>query len=134
MASRFMPGVYPSPGGALERGDHAVASTLDLRLDVETRLARHGRARLSLDGHPEDLGGDRRYGWKTGTCELTCTTPATQAFQNASLIPSPAPLDYIVHAVTPTHSPIRFDTRFFLADGAKVGSSPIEYKELEDIG
>ena len=45
MASRFMPGVYFFPGGALERGDHAVASTLDLRLDVETILARHGGPR-----------------------------------------------------------------------------------------
>ena len=66
---------------------------------------------------------------KTGTFEPIRTTPATQAFQNAGLIPSPARLDYIVHAVTPTHSPIRFDTRFFLADGAKVGGSLIENKE-----
>ena len=45
MAARFMPGVYVFPGGALERGDHAVASTLDLRHDVEVRLARHGGPR-----------------------------------------------------------------------------------------
>jgi hypothetical protein len=57
---------------------------------------------------------------KTGTFEPTHTTPAR--------------LDYIMRAVTPTHSPIRFDIRFFLTDGAKVGDSLIETKKLEDIG
>ena len=138
MASRFMPGVYVFPGGALERGDHAVASTLDLRPDVETRLARHGgprRARaLAWTAIRETWEETGVMVGKTGTFDPTRTTPATQAFRDAGMIPSPARLDYIVRAVTPTHSPIRFDTRFFLADGVKVGGTLIETKELEDIG
>tara|TARA_B110000438_G_scaffold278639_1_gene302396 strand:- start:67 stop:633 length:567 start_codon:yes stop_codon:yes gene_type:complete len=133
-----MPGVYVFPGGALERGDHAVASALDLRPDVETRLARHGgprRARaLAWTAIRETWEETGVMVGKTGTFEPTRTTPATQAFRDAELIPSPARLDYIVRAVTPTHSPIRFDTRFFLADGVKVGGTLIETKELEDIG
>jgi 8-oxo-dGTP pyrophosphatase MutT (NUDIX family) len=138
MASRFMPGVYVFPGGALERGDHAVASALDLRPDVETRLAQHGglrRARaLTWTAIRETWEETGVMVGKTGNFEPTRTTPATQAFRDAGLIPSPACLDYIVRAITPTHSPIRFDTRFFLANGAKVGGSLIETKELEDIG
>lgn len=138
MASRFMPGVYVFPGGSLERGDHAVASTLDLRPDVETRLARHGgprRARaLAWTAIRETWEETGVMVGKTGTFEPTRTTPATQAFRDAGMIPSPARLDYIVRAVTPTHSPIRFDTRFFLADGVNVGGTLIETKELEDIG
>ena len=71
---------------------------------------------------------------KMGTFEPTRITPATQAFRDAGFIPSPARLDYIVRAVTPIHSPIRFDTRFFLTDGAKIGGSLIETEELEDTG
>ena len=138
MTARFMPGVYVFPGGALERGDHAVASALDLRPDVETRLARHGgprRARaLAWTAIRETWEETGVMVGKTGTFKPTRTTPATQAFRDAGLIPSPARLDYIVRAVTPTHSPIRFDTRFFLADGAEVGGTLIETKELEDIG
>ena len=49
---------------------------------------------------------------KEGSFEPRRSNPATAAFQNAGLVPAPGHLDYIVRAVTPTHSPIRFDTRF----------------------
>ena len=49
-------------------------------------------------------------------------------------MPAPRHLDYIVRAVTPTHSPIRFDTRFFLGDGEKTGGQLFETTELEEIG
>ena len=138
MTARFMPGVYVFPGGALERGDYAVASMLDLRHDVEVRLARHGGPRRARDLAWTAI----RETWeetgilvgKSGTFEPTRNTAATRAFCNAGLIPSPAQLDYIVRAITPTHSPIRFDTRFFMADGAKVSGELIETNELEDIG
>lgn len=138
MTARFMPGVYVFPGGALERGDHAVASALDLRSDVETRLARHGgprRARaLAWTAIRETWEETGVLVGKAGQFQPTRNTPATEAFRDAGLIPSPARLDYIVRAVTPTHSPIRFDTRFFLADGEDVGGTLYETKELEDIG
>lgn len=138
MTARFMPGVYVFPGGALERGDHAVASDLDLRPDVEERLARHGGSRraraLSWTAIRETWEETGVMVGKTGQFEPKRQTPATEAFQAAGLIPSPGQLDYIVRAVTPTHSPIRFDTRFFLADGAETGGTLIETNELEDIG
>ena len=138
MSARFMPGVYVFPGGALERGDYAVASMLDLRHDVEVRLARHGgprRARaLAWTAIRETWEETGVLVGKSGTFEPTRNTAATRAFCDAGLIPSPAQLDYIVRAITPTHSPLRFDTRFFMADGAKVSGELIETNELEDIG
>ena len=138
MSARFMPGVYVFPGGALERGDYAVASMLDLRHDVAVRLARHGgprRARaLAWTAIRETWEETGVLVGKSGTFEPTRNTAATRAFCDAGLIPSPAQLDYIVRAITPTHSPIRFDTRFFMADGAKVSGELIETNELEDIG
>ena len=138
MTARFMPGVYVFPGGALERGDHAVAAALDLRPDVHVRLSRHGGPRRAralpwtairetweetgvMVGRPGDFA-PRRH------------NPATDAFLEAGLVPAPDALDYIARAVTPTHSPIRFDTRFFIADGAAVGGRLVETHELEDIG
>ena len=49
------------------------------------------------------------------------------------MAPDLASLDYIARAVTPTHSPIRFNTRFFVADGGNVGGAIRETGELEDI-
>ena len=71
---------------------------------------------------------------KKGIFEPRRSNPATEAFQAAGLVPAPTQLDYIVRAVTPTHSPIRFDTRFFLGDGNKSGGNLFETAELEEIG
>jgi hypothetical protein len=113
MASRFMPEVYVFLRGALEHGCDVVASALDLQPDVETRLAQHGGSQRTraiawmVIREPWEetgimVGKDRHFP----------TMPATQASQNARLIPSPARLDYILGAITPTHSPVRFDTQF----------------------
>ena len=69
---------------------------------------------------------------KTGKFEPT-QTQRRPAPLRCGIDPPPAQLEYIVRAVTPTHSPMRFDTRFFM-DGGKVGGELIETKELEDIG
>ena len=136
--ARFMPGVYVFPGGALERGDHAIASSLEFRTEVVDRVARHGglrRARaLAWTAIRETWEETGILVGKEGIFEPRRSNPATKAFQNAGLIPAPAQLDYIVRAVTPTHSPIRFDTRFFLGDGNKSGGKLFETAELEEIG
>ncbi len=138
MTARFMPGVYVFPGGALERGDHAVATALHLRPDVELRLARHGGPRrakaLAWTAIRETWEETGVLVGNPGRFEPRRTTPATEAFRDARLVPAPSQLDYIVRAVTPSHSPIRFDTRFFLGNGAVTGGTLFETSELEDIG
>ena len=134
----FMPNKFVFPGGALERGDHAVASSLEFEPDVIDRVARHGgirRARaLAWTAIRETWEETGILVGKEGSFEPRRSNPATAAFQDAGLVPAPGHLDYIVRAVTPTHSPIRFDTRFFLGDGEKTGGQLFETTELEEIG
>ena len=42
-------------------------------------------------------------------------------------------MDFVCRAITPVSSPKRFNTRFFLADGADMGGSLLGDGELEDI-
>ena len=135
--ARFMPGVYVFPGGAVERGDPAFAAALEMRADVVARLARHGGERrakaLSWAAIRETW---EETGLLLGTADrfddrLAC--PARRAFTDAGLAPDLAALDYIARAVTPTHSPIRFNTRFFVANGGNIGGAIRETGELEDI-
>lgn len=138
LTARFMPGVYVFPGGAMERGDHAVAAALEMRDDVHSRLSRHGgprRARaLPWTAIRETWEETGVLVGRRGSFEPRRANPATEAFRAAGMVPAPSALDYIVRAVTPAHSPIRFDTRFFIADGSEVGGTLVQTKELEDIG
>jgi hypothetical protein len=56
-----------------------------------------------------------------------------QAFATAGLRPGFEALDLICRAVTPTSSRRRYDTRFFLADGAHVRGELRRNGELEDL-
>jgi 8-oxo-dGTP pyrophosphatase MutT (NUDIX family) len=56
------------------------------------------------------------------------------AFAAAGLDPAFAALRLLARAVTPAPSPIRFDTYFFLADGAAARGHLAGDGELEDIG
>ncbi len=133
-----MPDVYVFPGGALERGDHAVASSLEFEPDFIDRVARHRGMRrvraLASTAIRETWEETGILVGKEGSFEPRHSNPATAAFQEAGLVPTPGHLDYIVRAVTPTHYPIRFDTRFFLGDGEKTGGQLLETTELEEIG
>lgn len=134
---RFMPGVYVFPGGAVDRTDHVVGSFCDYRQDVLARLTRQTR-----------ISRARALGWaavretweETGVLigrkgAMTASgNPARAAFAAEGLVPDLAALDYIARAVTPPHSPIRFNTRFFLADGTRRNAPLPHSDELEEIG
>jgi hypothetical protein len=59
---------------------------------------------------------------------------ALSAFTASGLTPDLAGLDYLMRAVTPRYAPIRFNTRFFIADGAAVAGSIKQLTELEVVG
>jgi hypothetical protein len=42
-------------------------------------------------------------------------------------------LTYVGRAITPSHSPRRFNTRFFLGEGGHVVGEPAATEELEDV-
>src|SRR5690606_19835173 len=56
-----------------------------------------------------------------------------RAFAEAGLTPAFDALDFICRAITPASSPRRYDTRFFLADGAAAHGALGGSGELEDL-
>src|SRR3546814_13291274 len=74
----------------------------------------------------------RISGWSSDVC--SSDLPARVAFAAEGLVPDLAALDYIARAVTPPHSPIRFNTRFFLADGTRRNAPLPHSDEREEIG
>ncbi|MEX2617612.1 MAG: hypothetical protein WD767_16100 [Alphaproteobacteria bacterium] len=136
--ARFMPGVYVFPGGRVDRTDAAEAEPFPLRHDVLAQMRRHCPPRRAqalawaairetweetglLIGEPGDIGDGGR-------------SPLHAAYAAANLKPAAGQLHYILRAITPARSPIRFNTRFFLADGAATHGTLQHTTELEDIG
>jgi 8-oxo-dGTP pyrophosphatase MutT (NUDIX family) len=137
LGARFMPGVYVFPGGAVDAGDYAFDAGCALPRDVLARLTRKAS---------EDLA--RALAWTAlretweetglllgaaGTTKNSGDCPALQAYAGAGLKPNLAALDYLIRAVTPPYIPIRFNTRFFIADGRAATGPLRQGTELEDI-
>jgi 8-oxo-dGTP pyrophosphatase MutT (NUDIX family) len=136
--ARFMPGVYVFPGGRVDPSDAAQGAGLPLRHDVLAKMSRHcppRRARaLVWAAIRETWEETGLLIGEPGEIDDDSTSPLHAAYAAAKLRPASGQLDYILRAITPARSPIRFNTRFFLADG-EVTSGKLEHTtELEDIG
>src|SRR5215831_9503718 len=59
--------------------------------------------------------------------------PIEQAYRDRNLAAGLDLLTYVGRAITPSHSPRRFNTRFFLGDGGNVFGEPSASEELEDL-
>ncbi len=59
--------------------------------------------------------------------------PIEQAYRERGLVAAMDVLTYVGRAITPSHSPRRFNTRFFLGDGDNVFGEPAASEELEDL-
>jgi 8-oxo-dGTP pyrophosphatase MutT (NUDIX family) len=138
LASRFMPGVYVFPGGAVDDTDFALETDRPLAEDVEARLRRQAARPLARALPWTAI----RETWEetglliggTGHVSGADDCPAIQAFAAAGLAPDLGALDYFMRAVTPAYVPIRFNTRFFIGDGAAAQGPLQPCPELEDIG
>ncbi len=121
---KFMPDQWVFPGGRVDRADgHAHAAT-ELRPHVTKRLAAASSAHRAralamaavretfeetglILGRPLDAAPNR--------------APTSWApFYEAGYAPILDSLEYVYRAVTPPIRPIRFNARFFLADGANL--------------
>jgi len=60
--------------------------------------------------------------------------PVERAYGERGLAASFDALVYVGRAITPTRAFRRFNTRFFLADGAAVFGEPMASDELEEVG
>lgn len=137
-SARFMPGVYVFPGGVVESGDFLLRPSRPLRTHVAARLTRkappalaHALAWTALRETWEEtglmLGSHGDVNGMPGCAAL-------DAFAAAGLTPNLTSLDYLMRAVTPRYIPMRFNTRFFIADGAAVKGAIRQMTELEDVG
>jgi 8-oxo-dGTP pyrophosphatase MutT (NUDIX family) len=127
---RFMPGVHVFPGGAIDPPDRIA---WQLEAGAETlgpKLARSARAALRetweeagvLVGRPASAAG-----------AIPRTWPIERAYHERGLVAAMDLLTYVGRAITPSHSKRRFNTRFFLSDGANVYGEPTSTEELEDL-
>ncbi|MEO7402756.1 MAG: hypothetical protein ABIU95_03710, partial [Burkholderiales bacterium] len=102
---RFLPDVYVFPGGRVDAEDHRLPVASDLRPDVARLLAAHGgigRARALA------IAAARETHEETGL--------AIGRIHDERLAPALDRLHYVMRAITPTRSPIRFHARFFVAE------------------
>ncbi len=139
--ARFLPDIYVFPGGRVDAADRRVpGDRFHLSAQTELTLKRDtpNTSPLALalaairETHEETgyLLGRAVRGDISGALP---STPFWSACREAGMVPDVAALDYIMRALTPTLSPRRFNTRFFLADGAGCRGDLLVDGELEDL-
>ena len=140
MKSRFMPGIFVFPGGRFDRDDELVGARHQLNEEtinlLSTRCSRRRANALAwtairetweetglLIGLPAETSDDDPVRKQDG---------AMRAFTSLGLRPNTHALLYIARAITPTSIPIRYDTRFFVANGKDLFGSLQDSEELSD--
>lgn len=135
-SSRFAPGMYVFPGGALQAEDFearaagALHSASIKRMGVRGNGARAGALakaaiRETLEetglmlGAPGEVGDLNDPGWR--------------AIKATGLQPSLRDLTYLGLAVTPPGLPLRFNARFFMAPAAAARGEAADSDELSDL-
>lgn len=141
LASRFMPGVYVFPGGAVDPKDYDMRTSHGPAAHVLARLGRKADSALAgalpwtaLRETWEETGLMVGAAGTAGAARGDDACEALDAYAEAGLAPDLGVLDYLMRAVTPRYAPIRFNTRFFIADGAVASGAIRQVSELEDIG
>ena len=148
-SARFMPSVYVVPGGGLTQVDRLQSGFPEPLcmppggLDAATRLDLLPFARAALRESFEETGAllgetaarppqgeDRSAGCQGNGIGA----PHWRAYRKRFLMPAFGSMTLIARAITPAGSPIRYHTRFFMADGVGLEWGGPGDGELEDIG
>jgi 8-oxo-dGTP pyrophosphatase MutT (NUDIX family) len=127
---RFMPGVYVFPGGAVDAEDRR---PWQAEIDADSlppRLMRSARAALRETW--EEAGV---FFGRIGETprDLASASPVAEAYATAGVVAGFDRLRYVGRAITPARVFRRFNTRFFVGDGADVVGEPGASDELEDV-
>jgi 8-oxo-dGTP pyrophosphatase MutT (NUDIX family) len=128
LSARFMPGVYVCPGGRVADDDRRPWSG---EAGAPEGSAFRRLARAALRETFEETG--ILVGVPAPTEAAAARFPIEAAYAAQGLAPDLGLLTYIGRAITPTASPLRFDTRFFLADAAHAVGGHADSAELDDV-
>ena len=138
---KFMPDQWVFPGGRVDRADGYAHAATELRPHVSNFLAKtssphRGRAlaMAAVRELYEETGmilGKRLD--KTSRQAPQNAAPSWAPFYEAGFAPTLDGLEYVYRAVTPPFRPIRFNARFFLADGSNLHGKLQGDGELLDL-
>lgn len=128
----FMPNKWVFPGGRVDPGDFHAPYATDLRPEVAAKLHLTARPRLA---RALALAAVRETFEEAGLllAKLIPARPGAgpwHEFLKHDAEPDLAALDFIARAITPPHSPKRFDARFFMADAERL----VSLDRLPDCG
>ncbi|PHQ71315.1 MAG: NUDIX hydrolase [Sneathiella sp.] len=119
-AHRFLPNVYVFPGGRVDIADANLRPSAPLPKDVQRQLSQ-----------PADMANAVAAAAVRETHEETGLIIGN--VEGNQLIPDFSNLDYVARAITPTMSPIRFNTRFLMIDAQHVTGKLAGSGELIDL-
>jgi 8-oxo-dGTP pyrophosphatase MutT (NUDIX family) len=121
---KFMPDQWVFPGGRVDRADGYAMAASELRPHVNRRLANTASAHRA---RALGMAAVRETFEETGLIlgrplekPPERAAPAWAPFYQAGFAPVLDTLEYVYRAVTPPFRPIRFNARFFLADGTNL--------------
>ena len=135
----FLPDIYVFPGGRLDDSDRTPSGYPEKLHDALARQLAVGNRRR--EAMPLLRAAVRETFEETGLLlaadtharEARDQPPVWQAFSALGRRPAFETMDFVCRAITPVTSPKRFNTRFFLADGADMGGTLLGDGELEDL-
>ena len=137
--SKFMPGIYVFPGGALDKSDFKInkifkLSTKVRRDFVKTRSDNHTIAiMLAAIRETAEESGLYLIEKRDFKCSSINHAKVWQTFINNSFVPSINNLYYFGRAITPSFLKIRYHARFFIADYNNFSGKIKSDGELENI-
>lgn len=119
---RFVPHHYVFPGGRVDRADYDVVPRSPLRAPVLHKLCESCDRRLA---RALAVTAVRETWEETGLVLGT--------LREGSLLPDLQYLDYVLRAITPAQSPLRFHARFFLVEARHLSGTLLGNGELLDL-
>jgi len=130
LSARFMPGFYVFPGGRA-----AAADKTQLCVEPQKRPKdRHSLMRAAIRETYEETGLLLGHPARHAGGRPALISALESAYLAQGLCPAIDALRYIGRAITPRQSPIRFNTRFFVADGLLAHGELVGNGELDDLG
>jgi len=134
----FLPDIYVVPGGRVDAADNAPSGFAEaLNPAVSAALESGGSRRPALAFPRAALRETHEEtGLLVGTAGRVAgpaNQPIWRAYGAAGLAPDFGGIDFICRAITPVTSARRYNTRFFLADGAQAVGAIGSNGELEDL-